>query len=68
MYYRGFDFNKLSFYEILLFLSAIMFIFLDLLLVEQIFLSPQVKLSVIINKLVYSGCLTSFRTTYDLGS
>ena len=39
-------------------------IFWDLLMVEQIFLSPQVKRSVIIsNKLVYAICLTSYQTT-----
>ena len=34
-------------------------------MVEQIFLSPQVKKSVIIsNKLVYTSCLMRCRTTY----
>ena len=37
---------------------------LRLLMVEQIFLSPQVKRSIIFsNKLVYTSCLTSYRTT-----
>ena len=37
-------------------------------MVEQIFLSPQVKRSVIIiNKLVYTSLLTSSRMTEDLG-
>ena len=40
--------------------TTIMFIiFWDLLMVEQIFISPQVKL-------VYTFCLTSCPTTYDL--
>ena len=35
----------------------------------QIFLSPQVKRSLIVsNKLVYTSCLTSSPTTSDLGS
>ena len=44
-----------------LFNSTVMFIiFWDFLMVEQIFLSPQLKGSVIIsNKLVYINCLTS---------
>ena len=44
-----------------LFNSAIMFIiFWHFLMVEQIFLSPQVKRSMIIsNKLIYMNCLTS---------
>ena len=36
---------------------------------HQIFLSPQVKWNVIINKnMVYTIYLTSCQTTYDLGS
>ena len=44
---------------------TIMFImFWDFLMVEQIFISPQVKPSVIIgNKLVYTSCFTSCQTT-----
>ena len=51
-------------------LQIIMFIiFWDFLMVEQILFSPQTKQSVIIgNKLVYFSCLTSCRTTSDLGS
>ena len=38
-------------------------------MVEQIFLLPQVKQSVIISKkLVYMSCLTSCRTTEDPGA
>ena len=44
-------------------------IFWHLLVVGKIFLSPQVKRSLIItNKLVYTSCLTNFGTTQDLGS
>ena len=35
-------------------------------LIQQIFLSPQVKQVIISNKVVYTSCLTSCRTTLDL--
>ena len=49
---------------------TIMFIiFSDLFMFEQIFLSPQVKRSVIIkDKLVYLSSLTTWRTISDEGS
>ena len=40
-------------------------------MVEQSFLSPQMKRSAIIsisNKLVCTSCLISYRITYDLGN
>ena len=44
-------------------------LFLDFLMVDQIFLSIQVKQSVVIsNKLIYTSCLTSSKTTSDSGS
>ena len=44
-------------------------IFWDFLMVQQIFLSPQVKRSVIItNKLICVSCLTSWWTAEDVGS
>ena len=51
-------------------LATIMFIiFWDLMMVEQIFFSSQVKrIAIISNKLVYTSCLTTCRTTQDLGS
>ena len=39
-----------------------------LLMFYQIFLSPQVKRSLIIGNKVYASCLKSCRTTEDLGS
>ena len=49
---------------------TIMFIiFWDFFMFEQIFLSPQVKRSVISkDKLVYLSSLTTWRTIYDEGS
>ena len=42
---------------------------LRLLMVEQIFLSPQVKQSMIVsNKPANTSCLTTYLTTLDLGS
>ena len=60
--------NALKTFENTLLYFPIMFInFLDLLMVDQIFISPHVKRSMIIsNKLVYTSCLTSCRTTSDL--
>ena len=54
--------------SIYLYGSAIMFIiFWNFLMAEQIFFSPQMKRSVIIcNKLVYTSCLTSCKTTYRI--
>ena len=50
-------------------MQTIVPIFWDFLMIEKIFLSPQVRRSVIIsNKLVYTKCLTSCRKTKDLGS
>ena len=42
-------------------------IFSDILMFYQIFFSPQVKRLLLIS-MVYTSCLTSCRTTYDLGS
>ena len=54
-----------SFYDHFCNYTTIMFkIFWDLLMVEQIFLPPQVKRSMIISaKLVLTSCLTSYQTT-----
>ena len=47
--------------------TAMVIIFLEFLMFYQIFLSPQVKRSlIIINKLAHTSCLTSYRTTQDL--
>ena len=50
--------------RILLTATTMVIILLEFLMFYQIFVSPQVKLGVVIsNKLVYTSCLTSCRAT-----
>ena len=49
--------------------TTMVILFWEVLMFYQIFFSPQVKRSLIVsNKLVYTSCLTSCHTTYDLES